>query len=54
MQSSHLEEASLDTNERIEAERADDSRTDVKAILVIFLAVLAMAVHFISGWVPLA
>jgi len=44
----------LDTNERIEAERADDNRTDVKAILVIFLAVLGMAVHFISGWVPLA
>lgn len=44
----------MDTNERIEAERAADNRTDVKAILVIFLAVLAMAVHFMSGWIPLA
>lgn len=44
----------MDTNERIEAERAEDNRTDAKAILVIFLAVLAMALHFVSGWVPLA
>ena len=34
---------------RIEAERADDHRTDVKAILVIFCAAIGMAVHFISG-----
>lgn len=44
----------METNERIDAERADDNRTDVKAILAIFLAALAMAVHFISGWIPLA
>lgn len=43
----------MDTNERIEAERADDNRTDVKAILVIFLALLGMAMHFVSGWIPL-
>ena len=43
----------MDTNERIEAERAEDNRTDVKAILVIFLAVLGMAMHFVSGWIPL-
>ena len=35
---------------RIEAEREDDNRTDVKAILVIFAAIIAMAVHFMSGW----
>ena len=35
---------------RIDAERADDQRTDAKAILVIFCAAIAMAVHFISGW----
>jgi hypothetical protein len=35
---------------RIEAEREDDARTDVKAILVIFCAIIAMAVHFMSGW----
>jgi hypothetical protein len=29
-------------------------RTDVKAILVIFCALIAMAVYFISGWTPLA
>jgi hypothetical protein len=44
----------LDSNERIEAERAADNRTDVKAILVIFCALIAMAVYFISGWTPLA
>jgi len=35
---------------RIEAEREDDNRTDVKAILVIFCTIIAMVVHFISGW----
>ena len=35
---------------RIEAERADDQRADAKAILVIFCAAIAIAVHFISGW----
>ena len=35
---------------RIEAEREADNRTDVKAILVIFSAIIAMAVHFVSGW----
>ena len=35
---------------RIEAERAEDQRTDAKAILVIFCATIAIAVHFISGW----
>jgi hypothetical protein len=35
---------------RIDAERADDQRTDAKAILVIFCVAIAMAVHFISGW----
>ncbi len=35
---------------RIEAEREDDNRTDVKAILVIFCAIIAIAVHYISGW----
>lgn len=35
---------------RIDAERADDQRTDVKAILVVFVTAIAMVVHFISGW----
>lgn len=35
---------------RIEAERADDNRTDVKAILVIFCAAIGLALHYISGW----
>jgi len=35
---------------RIEAEREDDNRTDVKAILVIFIAAIGLAVHYISGW----
>jgi len=35
---------------RIEAERPADNRTDVKAILVIFIAATGFAVHFISGW----
>ena len=35
---------------RIDAEREDDQRADVKAILVIFCAAIGMAVHFISGW----
>ncbi len=42
-----MTEASTD---RIEAERADDNRTDAKAILVIFCTTIAMAVLFISGW----
>ena len=41
---------SSETQSRIDAERPDDQRTDAKAILVIFCAVIAMAVHFISGW----
>ncbi|MGE0622539.1 MAG: hypothetical protein AB7I04_22165 [Pseudomonadales bacterium] len=44
----------METNERIEAERAEDNRTDVKAVLAIFLALLGMALHYVSGWVPLA
>jgi hypothetical protein len=35
---------------RIEAERADDQRTDVRAILVIFSVTVLMALHFVSGW----
>ena len=35
---------------RIEAEREDDNRTDVKAIVVIFSTIIAMAVLYISGW----
>ncbi len=54
LHSGHVEEPFLDTNERIEAERAADNKADVKAVLVIFLAVLGMALHFISGWTPLA
>ncbi len=42
----------METNERIESERADDHRTDVWAILAIFVTLTAMAVHFISGWIP--
>ena len=42
----------LETNERIESERAGDNRTDAGAILVIFLTLTAMAVHYMSGWVP--
>lgn len=37
---------------RIDAERADDQRTDARAILVIFITAIAFAVHFISGWSP--
>ena len=44
------EATSSDTSSRIEAEREDDQRTDVKAILVIFAAIIGIAVHFISGW----
>ena len=35
---------------RIEAEREDDQRTDVRAILVIFSVAILMALHFVSGW----
>ncbi len=41
---------STEAPSRIDAERADDQRTDAKAILVIFCAAIAIAVHFISGW----
>ena len=35
---------------RVEAERADDQRSDVRAILVIFSVTVLMALHFVSGW----
>ena len=35
---------------RIDRERPEDARVDVKAILVIFAALTLIAVHFISGW----
>ncbi len=44
------EASSEQSPSRIEAERDDDQRTDAKAILVIFCATIAMAIHFISGW----
>lgn len=28
----------------------DDQRVDAKAALVIFVCLVAMAVHFVSGW----
>ncbi len=28
----------------------DDQRVDAKAALVVFIALVAMAVHFVSGW----
>ena len=44
------EATSEQSQSRIESEREDDQRTDAKAILVIFCATIAIAVHFISGW----
>ncbi len=35
---------------RIDAERSDDQRADVRAILVIFSVTVLIALHFVSGW----
>ncbi|MFV2090220.1 MAG: hypothetical protein ACC642_06165 [Pseudomonadales bacterium] len=40
----------MESTDRIEAERASDNKADVIAIIVIFAALVAGAVHFISGW----
>ncbi|MEJ2087845.1 MAG: hypothetical protein P8Y69_05115 [Gammaproteobacteria bacterium] len=40
----------MESSDRIEGERAADRRADVVAILVVFCALVAGAVHFISGW----
>jgi len=40
----------LESNDRIDAERAADNRADVRAILVIFCTMVAGAVLFISEW----
>jgi hypothetical protein len=40
----------VETSERIDAERPADQKADAWGILVIFIAIVAGAVHFISGW----
>jgi hypothetical protein len=40
----------VSTVSRIEAEREEDQRSDVRAILVIFSVAVLMALHFVSGW----
>jgi hypothetical protein len=40
----------LESSDRIETEREADNRVDAKAILVVFCALVAAAVHFVSGW----
>ena len=45
-----VEDTNLEISERIQAEREADRRADVRAILVVFSALVAAAVHFISGW----
>jgi hypothetical protein len=40
----------LESTDRIEAEREADNRADTRAILIILCALIAGAVHFMSGW----
>ena len=42
--------AETETPERIESERAADSKADVLAIFVIFSMLVLGAIHFVSGW----
>lgn len=37
-------------NDRIEAERAADRKADLWAVVAVFCALVAGAVHYISGW----
>jgi len=42
--------AETENPDRIERERAADSKADVRAILVIFTMLVLGAIHFVSGW----
>lgn len=43
-------ETPVESEAATDASMSDDTRADVKAILVMFGAALLMAVHFISGF----
>ena len=40
----------MERSERMAAERDADRKADIRAILVIFGALIAGAIHFVSGW----
>ena len=42
--------AETETADRVESERAADSKADVRALFVIFTMLVLGAIHFVSGW----